>query len=121
MAFVVRAALTALLISIVAQSSLLAQDWPKQPIRIVVGFGGAGGGTDIAARIVAQPLSEQLGAPIVVENRVGAGGTTAAEAVALAPKDGYTALMMSNAHAVSAAVYKTLRYDPIADFQMVSM
>src|SRR5262245_33398168 len=99
---------------------LAAQDWPHQPIRIVVGF-GAGGGTDIAARIVAQPLSELLGQPVVVENRVGAGGTTAAEGVARAPKDGYTALMMSNAHAVSAAMYKTLRYDPIADFQMVSM
>jgi tripartite-type tricarboxylate transporter receptor subunit TctC len=117
----VRAALAALVISIVAQPSLLlAQDWPKQPIRIVVGF-GAGGGTDIAARIVAQPLSELLGQPVVVENRVGGGGTTAAEAVARGPKDGYTVLMMSNAHAVSAAVYKTLRYDPIADFQMVSM
>jgi tripartite-type tricarboxylate transporter receptor subunit TctC len=121
MAFAIRTALAALVISIVGQPSLLlAQDWPKQPIRIVVGF-GAGGGTDIAARIVAQPLSELLGQPVVVENRVGGGGTTAAEAVARAPKDGYTALMMSNAHAVSAAVYKTLRYDPIADFQMVSM
>jgi tripartite-type tricarboxylate transporter receptor subunit TctC len=121
MTFVIRAVLAALVTSIVAQPvSLLAQDWPKQPIRIVVGF-GAGGGTDIAARIVAQPLSELLGQPVVVENRVGGGGTTAAEAVARAPKDGYTALMMSNAHAVSAAVYKTLRYDPIADFQMVSM
>jgi tripartite-type tricarboxylate transporter receptor subunit TctC len=121
MTFIIRAALAAFVISIVAQPSFLfAQDWPKQPIRIVVGF-GAGGGTDIAARIVAQPLSELLGQPVVVENRVGAGGTTAAEAVARAPKDGYTALMMSNAHAVSAAVYKSLRYDPIADFQMVSM
>src|SRR5262249_24897097 len=99
---------------------LAAQDWPRQPIRIVVGF-GAGGGTDIAARIVAQPLSELLGQPVVVENRVGAGGTTAAEGVARAPKDGYTALMMSNAHAVAPAMYKVLRYDPIADFQMVSM
>src|SRR5262245_4756350 len=97
-----------------------AQDWPRQPIRIVVGF-GAGGGTDIAARIVAQPLSEMFGQPVVVENRVGDGGTTAGEGGARAPKDGYTALMMSNAHAVSAAMYKTLRYDPITDFQMVSM
>ena len=121
MAFAIRTALAALVISIVGLPlSLFAQDWPRQPIRIVVGF-GAGGGTDIAARIVAQPLSELLGQPVVVENRVGGGGTTAAEAVARAPKDGYTALMMSNAHAVSAAVYKTLRYDPIADFQMVSM
>jgi tripartite-type tricarboxylate transporter receptor subunit TctC len=86
----------------------------------VVGF-GAGGGTDLAARIVAEPLSKMFGQPIVVENRVGAGGTTAAEAVAKGPKDGYTALMMSNAHAVSAAMYKTLRYDPVNDFQMVSM
>jgi tripartite-type tricarboxylate transporter receptor subunit TctC len=121
MTVVIRAVLAALVMSFVVQPSLLlAQDWPRQPIRIVVGF-GAGGGTDIAARIVAQPLSELLGQPVVVENRVGGGGTTAAEAVARAPKDGYTALMMSNAHAVSAAVYKTLRYDPIADFQMVSM
>src|SRR6185295_15413091 len=96
-----------------------AQDWPTRPIRIVVGF-GAGGGTDLAARIVAEPLSKALGQPVVVENRVGAGGTTAAEAIAKGPKDGYTALMMSNAHAVSAAMYKALRYDPIADFQMVS-
>jgi tripartite-type tricarboxylate transporter receptor subunit TctC len=121
MAFAIRTALAALVMWLVVQpSTLQAQDWPKQPIRIVVGF-GAGGGTDIAARIVAQPLSEVLGQPVVVENRVGGGGTTAAEAVARAPKDGHTALMMSNAHAVSAAVYKTLRYDPIADFQMVSM
>jgi tripartite-type tricarboxylate transporter receptor subunit TctC len=121
MAFAIRTAQAALVMWFVVQpSTLQAQDWPKQPIRIVVGF-GAGGGTDIAARIVAQPLSELLGQPVVVENRVGGGGTTAAEAVARAPKDGYTALMMSNAHAVSAAVYKTLRYDPIADFQMVSM
>jgi len=121
MAFAIRAALAAVVISIVGLPlSLVAQDWPRQPIRIVVGF-GAGGGTDIAARILAQPLSELLGQPVVVENRVGAGGTTAAEGVARAPKDGYTALMMSNAHAVSAAVYKTLRYDPITDFQMVSM
>jgi tripartite-type tricarboxylate transporter receptor subunit TctC len=99
---------------------LHAQEWPTRPIRIVVGF-GAGGGTDIAARIVAEPLSKAFGQPVVVENRVGAGGTTAAEGVAKSPKDGYTALMMSNAHAVSAAMYATLRYDPIADFQMVSM
>src|SRR5437016_1725487 len=97
-----------------------AQEWPQKPIRIVVGF-GAGGGTDIAARIVAQPLAELLGQSVVVENRPGAGGTTAAEQVARGPKDGYTALMMSNAHAISAMMYKGLRYDSIADFQMVSM
>jgi len=93
--------------------------WPSRPIRLVVGA-GAGGGTDIAARIVAQSLTEMLGHPVVVENRQGAGGTAAADAVAKSPKDGYTALMMSNSHAISAVMYKTLRYDPLADFQMVS-
>ena len=68
-----------------------------------------------------EPLSKALGQPVVVENRVGAGGTTAAEQVAQVAKDGYTALMMSNAHAVAPAMYKSLRYDSIADFQMVSM
>jgi tripartite-type tricarboxylate transporter receptor subunit TctC len=113
-------ALVGLSISVLQPMPLHAQDWPQKPIRIVVGF-GAGGGTDIAARIIAQPLSEALGQPVVVENRVGAGGTTAAEAVAQSPKDGYTALMMSNAHAISAAMVSTLRYDPVDDFAMVSM
>ena len=97
-----------------------ASGWPTRPIRLVVGF-GAGGGTDIAARLVAEPLAEILGSPVVVENRPGAGGMTAADAVAKSPKDGYTALMMSNAHAISAVMYKTLSYDPVNDFQMVSM
>ena len=73
----------------------------------VVGF-GAGGGTDIVARIVAQPLSELLGQPVVVENKPGAGGTIAAEAVAKGGKDGYTALMISSGHTVSAVMYKSL-------------
>ena len=101
-------------------TSAQAQDWPTRPIRIVVGF-GAGGGTDIAARIIAEPLSKALGQPVVVENRVGAGGTTAAEQVARSAKDGYTALMMSNAHVIAPAMYKSLRYDSVNDFQMVSM
>ena len=66
-------------------------------------------------------MSEILGQPVVVENRVGAGGMTAADAVAKGPKDGTMALMMSNAHAISAVMYKTLRYDPVNDFEMVSM
>ena len=99
---------------------LQAEDWPTRPIKLLVGF-GAGGGTDIAARLVGQGLSEILGQPVVVENRVGAGGMTAADAVAKGPKDGTMALMMSNAHAISAVMYKTLRYDPVNDFEMVSM
>ena len=117
--FGVAAALLVAASSVIATSAQ-AQDWPTRPIRIVVGF-GAGGGTDIAARIVAEPLSKALGQPVVVENRVGAGGTTAAEQVARSAKDGYTALMMSNAHVISPAMYKSLRYDSVNDFQMVSM
>ncbi len=118
-AFSSRAAFAVFALSIFAIPAA-AQDWPSRPIRIVVGF-GAGGGTDIAARMMAIPLAEALGRPVVVENRVGAGGTTAAEQVAKAPKDGHTALMMSTAHAVVPAMYKSLRYDPIKDFQMISM
>src|SRR5262245_65004433 len=97
-----------------------AQDWPTRPIRLIVGF-GAGGGTDIAARIVAQPLTEILGQAVVVENRVGAGGITAANAVATAPPDGHTMLMMSNAHAIAPVIYKSVPYDSVKDFEMISM
>lgn len=97
-----------------------AQDWPNRPIHLLVGF-GAGGGTDIAARIVADPLGELLGQPVVVENRPGAGGMTAANAVAKAPKDGYLALMMSNAHVITPVMYKSVPYDSVNDFRMISM
>jgi tripartite-type tricarboxylate transporter receptor subunit TctC len=103
-----------------SSAPLHAQEWPTRPLKIVVGF-GAGGGTDIAARLIGQGLSEIFGQPVVIENRPGAGGTTAADAVAKSPKDGYTALVMSNAHAISAVMYRTLKYDPVNDFQMVSM
>jgi tripartite-type tricarboxylate transporter receptor subunit TctC len=117
---VLRVASAAIALASAGIDSASAQDWPTRSIRLMVGF-GAGGGTDIAARLVAQPLSEILGQPVVVENRPGAGGTTAADAVAKSPKDGYTALLMSNAHAISAVMYKSMRYDPVGDFQMVSM
>lgn len=114
------AAMAALAAALAASAAARAQDWPAHPIRILVGF-GAGGGTDIAARIVAQPLSEILGVPVVVENRVGGGGTVAAAAVATGPKDGYTALMMSNAHVIAPVIYKGVPYDSVNDFAMISM
>ena len=95
-------------------------EWPNdRPIRILVGF-GAGGGTDIVSRIVAQQLSELWHQTVVVENKVGAGGTIAAETVARAEKDGYTALMTSPAHTVSAAMLKSMRFDAAKDFAAVS-
>ena len=103
-----------------AAGSAAAQVYPTRPVTIVVPF-AAGGGNDILARLLAQHMGQALGQQFVIENRAGAAGTTAAEAVAKSPKDGYTAYMMSNAHAISAVMYKSLRYDPVNDFQMVSM
>jgi tripartite-type tricarboxylate transporter receptor subunit TctC len=106
--------------SLAALGPASAQDYPTRPIKIVVGF-AAGGGTDLAARVIAQPLQEILGQPVVVENRHSAGGIVGGDQVAKGAKDGYTILMMSNAHAVTPAMYKALPYDPIKDFQMVSL
>lgn len=93
----------------------LAQSWPSKPIRVIIAF-GAGSATDIIPRIVLEPVSAQLGQPIVVENRAGAGGTLAAAAVAKADPDGYTLLGHSNAHTISPAVYGNLPYHPADDF-----
>ena len=97
-----------------------AQTWPERPIHLVVGF-AAGGGTDIIARIIADPLAQKLGQPVIIENKPGAGGTIGARQAAKAAPDGYTLYMMNNGHAVSAVVYKTLTYDPVADFLPVSL
>ena len=98
-----------------------AQDnWPSRPIRIMVGF-GAGGGTDVATRIVAEPLGEVLGQRFVVENKPGAGGTIAGDLVAKGTKDGYNALMISTGHTVSAAMIKSQAYDAVKDFAPVGI
>jgi tripartite-type tricarboxylate transporter receptor subunit TctC len=97
-----------------------AQDWPQRPVRMLVGF-GAGGGTDILARIVAPAMGAALGQAVVVENRPGAGGTIAANQVAKAEPDGYTSFLLNNGHAVSAVMIQPLPYDPVADFQAASM
>ncbi len=82
--------------------------WPTKPIRMLVGF-AAGGSTDVTARIIAQALSERLGQPVIIENRAGAGGNIAAEAVAKADPDGYTLLMStSRTFATNPSLYKSL-------------
>ena len=112
------AAIAAVVISAAATPAMA--EWPAdRPIHVIVGF-GAGGGTDIVSRIIAQPLSELLKQSVIVDNKVGAGGTIAAETVARADKDGYTALMTSPAHTVSAAMLKSIRYDAVKDFAPVS-
>jgi tripartite-type tricarboxylate transporter receptor subunit TctC len=97
-----------------------AEDWPSKPIRMMVGF-GAGGGTDVATRIVAEPLGDVLGQRVVVENKPGAGGTIAGDLVAKGTKDGYNALMISTGHTVAAAMIKAQNYDAVKDFAPVGI
>ncbi len=96
-----------------------AQSYPVKPIRIIVPF-GAGGVADITARVLAQRMSETIGQQVLVENRPGAGGIVAAEAVAQANPDGYTLLLVSNGTAVSTSLFKSLPYDALKDFAPVS-
>ena len=98
----------------------LAQSYPVKPVRYVVAF-AAGDSPDIVARLVADRLSRMWGQQVVVENRVGAGGTIAGAAVANAPPDGYTLFHCNIASsAIAAALYPKLPYDPLRDFAMVS-
>ena len=96
-----------------------AQTWPTRPIRVLIPF-GAGSATDVVPRIVFEQLVQQLGQPIVVENRTGAGGTLATGAVAKADPDGYTLLATSNAHTIAPFLYGNLSYDVAQDFAAVT-
>jgi tripartite-type tricarboxylate transporter receptor subunit TctC len=96
-----------------------AQAYPTRPVRIVVGF-AAGGAPDIAARLVAQWLSERLGRQFIIENRPGAGGNIATEAVVDAPADGYTLLLASIQNAVNATLFEKLRYNFVRDIAPVA-
>jgi tripartite-type tricarboxylate transporter receptor subunit TctC len=97
----------------------LAQAYPAKPIRMIVAL-APGGGVDSTARIVGQKLTQAWGQPVPIENRPGAGGTIAAEAVARAAPDGYTLLMASSGHASTPSLYK-LPYDAITDFAPVTL
>jgi tripartite-type tricarboxylate transporter receptor subunit TctC len=98
-----------------------AEDWPQRPIRLLVGF-APGGATDIASRIIAEPLAARLGQPLVIDNRAGAGGIIATEAAARSAPDGYTLLMGTiSTHAMNVPLYGArLPYDPVRDFAPVS-
>ena len=117
-----RAAAVAVLALSVCQIAALAQDaaYPNRPIKMLVGF-GAGGSTDVAARIMAQKMSEILGQTILVENRTGASGMIAAEDVAKSPPDGYTLMMASQTVlAVAPRLYRKVTIDPLKDFAAVA-
>jgi tripartite-type tricarboxylate transporter receptor subunit TctC len=91
--------------------------FPDKPVRLMVGF--APGGSDIGGRIIAQKLSEIWGQPVVVENRAGAAGNIAADAVAKASPDGYTMLLFVNSYTINTTVYKGLGWDALRDFAPV--
>jgi len=99
-----------------ASADALAQTYPSKPIRVVVP-NPAGGYYDLIARTVGQKVSEGLGQPMVVENRVGAGGSLGAEFTAKAPPDGYTIMVGGiGPHGIAPSLYAKLPYDPVKDF-----
>jgi len=96
----------------------LAQSWPDKPVTLMVGY-AAGGGTDVIARVFAEKMHPILGQPMVVQNITGAGGTIASDRTAKAAPDGYTILLIANAHAVAPGLYARLPYDTLNDFAPV--
>jgi tripartite-type tricarboxylate transporter receptor subunit TctC len=112
---------TLLLVSIAAAVPARAQAFPSRPLRVLVPF-APGGSTDLLARLVAKPLGERLGQPVVVENRPGAGGNIAADAVAKSAPDGHTLVMGSiGTHATNGLIYSTMPYDAVRDFAPVTL
>ena len=97
-----------------------AQAWPSRPIRFIVGL-PPGGSPDYLSRLLAERLQPVLGQPLVVENRPGAAGNIAREFVARQPADGYTLLMSESTHVMSAGIGAKLPYDPIKDFEPISL
>jgi tripartite-type tricarboxylate transporter receptor subunit TctC len=104
---------------ITAEPAPSAVSYPNRPIKFFVGF-SAGSGTDLVARIIAKTLSQQLGQPIIVENRAGAGGIIAADIVAKAPADGYTLLVVSSSISISPAVYAHLSFNTETDLTPIA-
>ena len=105
----------------IAQVSAQPARYPDKPIKIMVGF-AAGGGTDVAARILSAKLTESLGQSVVVENRAGASGMIAADAVAKSPPDGYTLMWGANgALTINPSLQSKLLYDPPRDFAPISL
>ncbi len=98
----------------------MAQDYPTHTIKIIVPT-GVGGITDLLARMIGNSISEQLGQPVIIDNRPGAGGTIGTRLVAQSPPDGYTLLMAFPSHAANPALYLHLPYDSEKDFAPISM
>src|SRR5262249_45726617 len=105
----------ALAACVLAAGAASAQNYPVKPIRIIVPF-VAGGAVGTLARMLGAKVAEGLGQPVIVENRPGAGGNVAADAVAKSAPDGYTILQNTNGQAISPAIYRSLPFDVLKDF-----
>lgn len=106
-------------VSLIAVPGAMAQTYPNRVIRIVHGF-ASGGAADTLSRVVADGLSKQLNETVIVDAKPGAGGNIASDAVAKAAPDGYTLGLVTGGHAISAALYKNLPYQPVDSFEMIS-
>ena len=107
-------------ITIAAPLSIKAQGYPNRPIRMVAPF-APGGGTDISARILAEGMSQELGQPVIVDNRPGAGSILGTDIVAKSTPDGYTLLLGNISMAFNSALYKKLPFDTLTDFIPISL
>lgn len=116
-----RTLVTGLTATLAPSSARTQEKWPVRPIRLVVPF-APGGTTDLVARVVAPAMSRTLGQQVVVENRAGAGGVLGADAVAKAPRDGYSLCIGTvSTHAIGPALLRRPPYSPEADFTPISM
>lgn len=112
--------LTAMCLSSLAALQVHAQDYPTRPIKIIVPY-GAGGSVDAIGRTLAQELTQRLGQPVVVENKVGAGSNVGSTFVAKSPADGYTLLLTSPGNAINVTLYKPMPYDVRTELTQVAV
>ena len=112
--------LAAVLLAALSTLAYSQDNYPSRPIRFI-STGSPGTALDVLSRMYADKFSQRLGQQVVVENRGGAGGTIASQAVAKAPADGYTFLIVNNAHAINPTLYASLPYDTLKDFAGVAL
>jgi tripartite-type tricarboxylate transporter receptor subunit TctC len=109
----------AIAVAVVLNGPAISQDYPNRPIRFLQGF-APGGNADTVTRLLGEELARELGQPVISEARPGAGGNLASEVTAKANADGYTIVLLTTAHVISPALYKSLNFDPVNDFEFIS-
>ncbi|MSP97989.1 MAG: tripartite tricarboxylate transporter substrate binding protein [Betaproteobacteria bacterium] len=109
------------LLAIAPAGALHAQTWPSRPVQLVIPF-PPGGGTDIIGRAIANKMQERIGRPVVVDNKPGVGGILGTQQVARAAADGHTVVIgITNTFAINTTFFKSMSYDPVRDFQPISL